>query len=86
MIRKVMSQHRNSWRVTAALFALTGIVESFAFGHLNAFTPPYLEQLGALLSPLGMLAIFSLAAALSVVGFGATLLLDVERQAASSGA
>lgn len=40
-----MPTHRNNWRVTAALFALTGIVESFAFGHLNAFTPLYLQQL-----------------------------------------
>lgn len=40
-----MPDHRNNWRVTVALFALTGIVESFAFGHLNAFTPLYLEQL-----------------------------------------
>jgi MFS family permease len=40
-----MPDHRNNWRVTAALFALTGIVESFAFGHLNAFTPIYLKQL-----------------------------------------
>ncbi|MBV9790298.1 MAG: MFS transporter [Chloroflexi bacterium] len=40
-----MTHHRNNWRVTAALFALTGIVESFAYGHLAAFTPLYLEQL-----------------------------------------
>lgn len=40
-----MPDHRNNWRVTVALFALTGIIESFAFGHLNAFTPLYLEQL-----------------------------------------
>jgi MFS transporter, DHA1 family, multidrug resistance protein len=40
-----MPDHRNNWRVTVALFALTGIVESFAFGHLSAFTPLYLEQL-----------------------------------------
>ncbi len=40
-----MPAHRNNWRVTAALFALTGIIESFAFGHLSAFTPLYLQQL-----------------------------------------
>lgn len=40
-----MPAHRNNWRVTAALFAVTGIVESFAFGHLTAFTPLYLQQL-----------------------------------------
>ncbi|HEY0603834.1 MAG TPA: MFS transporter [Herpetosiphonaceae bacterium] len=40
-----MPDHRNNWRVTVALFALTGIIESFAFGHLTAFTPLYLEQL-----------------------------------------
>lgn len=38
--------HRNDWRVTVALFATVGIVESFAFGHLGAFTPLYLDQLG----------------------------------------
>lgn len=37
---------RNPWRVSLFLFALTGIVESFAFGHLGAFTPLYLAQLG----------------------------------------
>ncbi len=36
---------RNSWRVTMALFALTGVIESLAFGHLGAFTPLFLEQL-----------------------------------------
>jgi MFS transporter, DHA1 family, multidrug resistance protein len=40
-----MPAHRNNWRTTVVLFALTGIVESFAFGHLNAFTPLYLQQL-----------------------------------------
>lgn len=40
-----MPIHRNNWRVTILLFALTGIIESFAFGHLNAFTPLYLQQL-----------------------------------------
>jgi DHA1 family multidrug resistance protein-like MFS transporter len=37
--------HRNDWRLTIALFALTGLVESLAFGHLSAFTPLYLRQL-----------------------------------------
>ncbi len=36
---------RNSWRLTMLLFALTGVVESLAFGHLGAFTPLYLKQL-----------------------------------------
>lgn len=36
---------RNPWRVTLFLFALTGVVESTAFGHFGAFTPLFLEQL-----------------------------------------
>ncbi|GAC1385019.1 MAG: MFS transporter [Herpetosiphon sp.] len=36
---------RNSWRFTMTLFALTGVIESLAFGHLGAFTPLYLQQL-----------------------------------------
>lgn len=40
-----MSTHRNDWRRTIALFALTGLVESLAFGHLGAFTPLFLEEL-----------------------------------------
>ncbi len=40
-----MSPHRNDWRRTVALFALTSLVESLAFGHLSAFTPLYLRQL-----------------------------------------
>jgi len=40
-----MSPHRNDWRLTVGLFALTGLVESLAFGHLSAFTPLYLSQL-----------------------------------------
>lgn len=34
------------YRWTAWLFALTGTVEAFAFGHLAAFGPAYLRQLG----------------------------------------
>lgn len=37
--------HRNDWRRTMVLFALTGLVESLAFGHLSAFTPIYLREL-----------------------------------------
>jgi DHA1 family multidrug resistance protein-like MFS transporter len=37
--------HRNNWRTTMLLFALTGLVESLAFGHLSAFTPLYLRDL-----------------------------------------
>jgi DHA1 family multidrug resistance protein-like MFS transporter len=40
-----MTPHRNDWRLTTALFALTGLVESLAFGHLGAFTPLYLQEL-----------------------------------------
>lgn len=35
----------NDWRVLLALFTLTGVVESQAFGHQNAFTPIFLQQL-----------------------------------------
>src|SRR2546423_898005 len=37
--------HSNDWRRTMVLFALTGMVESLAFGHLSAFTPIYLREL-----------------------------------------
>lgn len=35
----------NDWRVLLAIFLLAGMVESQAFGHLNAFTPLFLQQL-----------------------------------------
>jgi MFS family permease len=35
----------NDWRVLLGIFLLAGIVESQAFGHLNAFTPLFLRQL-----------------------------------------
>ncbi len=37
--------HANDWRVLLAVFTLAGVVESQAFGHLNAFRPLYLQQL-----------------------------------------
>ncbi len=37
---------RNDWRVLLVVFTLTGVIESQAFGHLNAFRPLYLQQLG----------------------------------------
>jgi DHA1 family multidrug resistance protein-like MFS transporter len=37
--------HRNDWRALLVLFTAAGVVESQAFGHLNAFTPLFLEQL-----------------------------------------
>ncbi len=40
-----MTAHRNHWRTTILLFALTGLVESLAFGHLSAFTPLFLKEL-----------------------------------------
>jgi MFS family permease len=40
------ARHRNDWRVLLVLFVLAGIVESQAFGHLNAFPPIYLDTLG----------------------------------------
>ena len=33
------------WRLTTALFLFTGLAESLAFGHFQAFTPLYLHQL-----------------------------------------
>src|SRR5258707_9985883 len=36
----------NDWRALLALFTLAGVVESQAFGHLGAFTPLFLPQLG----------------------------------------
>lgn len=33
------------WRLTTALFLFTGLAESLAFGHFQAFTPLYLRQL-----------------------------------------
>jgi DHA1 family multidrug resistance protein-like MFS transporter len=41
-----MTAHRNDWRRTIALFALVGFTESLAFGHLHAFTPLFLRELG----------------------------------------
>jgi MFS family permease len=35
----------NDWRVLLGIFLLAGIVESQAFGHLNAFTPLFLHEL-----------------------------------------
>ncbi|MFI5272923.1 MAG: MFS transporter [Ktedonobacterales bacterium] len=37
--------HEN-WRVLLVFFTLAGVVESQAFGHLGAFTPLFLQQLG----------------------------------------
>ncbi|HEU5347244.1 MAG TPA: MFS transporter, partial [Ktedonobacterales bacterium] len=39
-------RHANNWVVLLLVFTLAGIVESQAFGHLNAFRPLYLQQLG----------------------------------------
>lgn len=36
----------SSWKTAALLFALASFVETFGFGHVGAFTPLYLEQLG----------------------------------------
>lgn len=34
------------WRCMAALFLFTGLAESLAFGHFQAFTPLFLRQIG----------------------------------------
>jgi anaerobic C4-dicarboxylate transporter len=57
-------RHRNDWRVLLIVFVLAGIVESQAFGHLNAFTPIYLDTLGV---PAEQIATWT--GALSAVGF-----------------
>jgi MFS transporter, DHA1 family, multidrug resistance protein len=36
---------RNHWLTLLGLFTLAGVVESQAFGHLNAFTPLFLQEL-----------------------------------------
>lgn len=36
----------SDWRATALLFALASVVETLGFGHLGAFTPLYLRELG----------------------------------------
>ena len=38
-------RYRNDWRILLILFTIAGVVESQAFGHLNAFTPLFLQQL-----------------------------------------
>jgi anaerobic C4-dicarboxylate transporter len=58
------ARHRNDWRMLLVLFVLAGIVESQAFGHLNAFTPIYLDTLGV---PAEQIATWT--GALSAVGF-----------------
>ncbi len=39
-------QPASDWRKLLILFTLAGVVESQAFGHLNAFRPLFLQQLG----------------------------------------
>ena len=45
MRTSVSSSKRADWRVLLLFFTLAGVVESQAFGHLNAFTPLFLQQL-----------------------------------------
>ena len=44
------TDHANDWRKLLVIFTLAGVVESQAFGHLNAFRPLFLQQLGVPLS------------------------------------
>src|SRR5512142_644041 len=44
------NDHANDWRKLLIIFTLAGVVESQAFGHLNAFRPLFLQQLGVPLS------------------------------------
>ena len=48
--------HANDWRVLLVVFTLAGVVESQAFGHLNAFRPLFLQQLGV---PVGQIAFWT---------------------------
>jgi MFS transporter, DHA1 family, multidrug resistance protein len=58
-------RHANNWIVLLLAFTLAGVVESLAFGHLTAFRPLYLQQLGV---PLGDIATWTgVLAALSFV-------------------
>lgn len=41
-----LEEKSTRWRRVAVLFAVASFVETFGFGHLGAFTPIYLEQLG----------------------------------------
>lgn len=41
-----VARHANDWRTLLIIFTLAGVVESQAFGHLNAFRPLFLQQLG----------------------------------------
>lgn len=59
-----MTSHRNNWRVTILLFAVTGVIESLAWGHLGAFTPLYLEELRV---PHGQIAAWT--GVMSALGF-----------------
>lgn len=40
----------NDWRTLLVVFTLAGVIESQAFGHMNAFRPLFLQQLGVPLS------------------------------------
>lgn len=40
------ARRATSWRLTLALFTLTSAVEALIFGHLEAFLPLYLQELG----------------------------------------
>lgn len=42
----LQDQGGSSWRTLLIIFTLAGVVESQAFGHLNAFRPLFLQQLG----------------------------------------
>lgn len=46
IITEQQPTHANDWRVLLAVFTLAGVVEAQAFGHLSAFRPLFLQQLG----------------------------------------
>lgn len=54
----------DDWRVLLAVFTLAGVVESQAFGHFNAFTPLFLQELHV---PVGQVATWT--GVLSALGF-----------------
>jgi len=73
IVPESQSAHANDWRVLLAVFTLAGVVEAQAFGHLSAFRPLYLQQLGVVSSQIpfwtGLLASLSFVIGLPLLPF-----------------
>ncbi len=63
-IQQTSAPRANDWRVLLIVFTIAGVIESQAFGHLNAFRPLFLQQLGV---PASQLAIWT--GVLASIGF-----------------